>query len=260
MVYTPTAFGLINTMRAETGFADTRQSLSRQVQHPAHTMKTYEVSSLLSDGKVRSQRLVAPSSMMFQAAFSAFAHGTLITTTRGPVAVEDLTPGMKIVTNERGPSPLLWIGSMTMNPNTTDFDPDTPRLTRIMADALGVGRPMPGFMAGPGARILKHGAGIQDKTLMPVREFVDGMNVIHVNPPSPVKLYHLALHRHATITAAGLDVETFHPGPGFENVLPHQDLTHFLSLFPHIRRPSDFGSLAYPRQPLRKPSGQRDVA
>jgi hypothetical protein len=226
--------------------------LARAEFQPRKPMLSYEVSYLRSDGAVRTQRYPAPATPAFLAAFSAFARGTLITTTRGPVAVEDLSPGMKLVTNERGPSPLLWIGAMTLMPDARLFDPGVPVLTRIMADALGIGRPMADFIAGPSARLLQRSPGLTDQMLQPVRDLVDGMQVIGLTPPSPVVLYHLALYRHATITAAGLPVETYHPGPGFEAALPHQDVATFLGLFPHVRKPSDFGSLAHPRQPLRQ--------
>jgi hypothetical protein len=214
------------------------------------------VSFLRRDGSVHSTRHVAPATPVFEAAFAAFARGTLITTTRGPVAIEDLDPGMKIVTIERGPSPLLWIGSTSVRPSQGNG----PSLTRIMAEALGMGRPMSDLLAGPGARLLQRNAVKGEQVLRPIRELIDGTHVIELRPPSAVQLYHIALHRHATITAAGLEMETYHPGPGFENTLPHHQFAPFMALFPHIDRPSDFGSLAHPRCPLDgKPSDGRMV-
>lgn len=223
-------------------------------------MTTYEISYLRSDGQVRRQRQGAPAIPIFLAAFSAFARGTLIATTRGPIAVEDLVPGMKLVTNERGPAPLLWIGSMTLRPDARLFDDGRPALMRIMSDALGMGRPMSDLVAGPSARLLQRDPALGEQVLQPVHELADGMQVIGVTPPSPVELYHLALHRHATITVAGLPAETYHPGPAFDASLSLEDLATFLALFPHVRKPSDFGSLAHPRQPLHRPPQGREVA
>jgi len=100
-----------------------------------------------------------------------------------------------------------------------------------------------------------------EEVLRPVQDLLDGMQVIELRPPSAVQLYHIALRRHSTVTAAGLPMETFHPGPGFENTLPYQYFDQFMSLFPHIARPSEFGALAHPRQPLRRrDGGGREVA
>lgn len=258
MVYTPSALSLVNSMRAETGFADPRREggLERDASHE-QPRQVYETAYLRRDGEISRARHVAPVMPMFQSAFSAFARGTLITTTDGPVAIEDLEPGVKIITNERGPSPLMWVGSMTLRPG----ERDGPSLTRIMSEALGMGRPMSDVLTGPGARILQRLPGMAEEVLRPVQDLHDGMHVIELRPPSAVQLYHISLRRHATVTAAGLSLETFHPGPGFENKLPYQYFDQFMALFPHVARPSDFGALAHPRQPLRRGTpGGRDVA
>ncbi len=137
---------------------------------------------------------------------------------------------------------------MSLRPAQSQASPV--RLTRIMTGALGMGKPMVDLMTGPGARIVQRRSAHSDQILRPVHDLTDGNSVISVNPPGAVHLYHIALQRHATITAAGLTLETFHPGPGFENGLTQQHLAQFIALFPHVRRPSDFGSLAHPRGPL----------
>lgn len=261
MVYTPSALSLASAMRADSGYDAPVPSSSLPSPRTTTPTRVYEMSYLRRDASIATARQVAPATPAFEAAFSAFARGTLITTTTGPVAVEDLEPGMKIVTNERGPSPLMWIGTMATRPCAGDGANGGPGLTRIMPDALGMGRPMSDLMTGPGARILQRSPGMAEQCLRPVRDLIDGMHVIALSPPSAVQFYHIALHRHATITAAGVEMETYHPGPGFENVLPYQQFAQFMALFPHILRPSDFGALAHPRQPLRHPgSDGREVA
>ena len=247
MVYTPSALNLLNSMQSEAGFADPRLD-ARPGRRGAgdHPTQAYDISYLSRTGEICRLRQMAPDLPLFQAAFTAFARGTLIATASGPTAVEDLLPGDKIITNERGPSPLMWVGSITMHPS----ERDGPSLTRIKSAALGLGRPLSDLMTGPGARILQRLPGMAEEVLRPVRDMLDGMQVIELRPPSAVQLYHIALRRHATVTAAGLAMETFHPGPGFENTLPYQHFDQFMALFPHVARPADFGALAHPRQPL----------
>ncbi len=137
---------------------------------------------------------------------------------------------------------------MSLRPALSQASPV--RLTRIMTGALGLGRPMVDLMTGPGARIAQRSSTQYDQILRPVHDLIDGNSVISVTPPGAVHLYHIALQRHATMTAAGLTLETYHPGPGFETALTQQHLAQFIALFPYVRRPSDFGGLAYRRGPL----------
>lgn len=222
-------------------------------------MRRYCVASLQSDGMVKTTHHVAPASPAFEAAFSAFARGALVLTDKGNVAVEDLLPGDRIITEEFGPSKLLWIGSMTMLPASQDAtqDPDvrTNKLARITADTFGISRPMPDFLAGPSARLLHRPIALRDisgqgPVLTPASDFVDGSNVIEISPQSAVTVFHLALAHHATITVAGLEVETFHPGNNLGNGMGRNTLALYLSLFPHIETLSDFGPLAHPRATL----------
>lgn len=239
---------------------ETNRAPVPQARRKSLVMRKYHIASLKSDGSVKMSENIGPALPVFESAFSAFARGTLIETTHGPVAVEDLVPGMKIVTGERGASPLLWIGSMTLVPNAAGIDPHNLRLTRIMAEAFGMGRPMSDFLAGPGARILSRPSGMGgvfggERLLIPARNMVDDVNVISITPPRPVTVYHMCLHRHATVSADGLEVETFHPGTGFERTMGEKMLSLFLSFFPHISQPKDFGSLTHQRKPLVSSNG-----
>jgi len=209
-----------------------------------------------ADGQQRETEQSAPALPLFDAAHSAFARGTLINTLQGPVAVEDMLPGDAVLTAANGALPVLWIGSMTLAPNANA--PTPARLTRILADAFGMGRPMMDFMAGPGARILTRprnlrGAAGSDQVLTPAHALADGQHAFTITPPCPVTLYHLCLRRHSVITANGLEVESFHPGANFERQLGQNMLTRFLSFFPHIREPHQFGPVCHLRLPLDAP-------
>ncbi len=224
--------------------ADTRKSL---------VMRKFRTTSLTRSGAIYATDQIGPATPLYEEAFSAFAHGTLIKTSNGQVAIEDLQPGTEIITAERGQMPLLWIGAMTLLPaGNDDACQGGPRLTRVMADSFGPARPAHDLMFGPGARLLTrrtatHDIVGTDQVLSPARDLVDGVNIIEITPRQPVTVYHLCLHRHATITAAGLEAESFHPGPGFERGMGPNMLSLFLSFFPHIHAPSDFGPLAHPR-------------
>ncbi|KRS16651.1 hypothetical protein RIdsm_04142 [Roseovarius indicus] len=218
-------------------------------------MRKYNISTLMADGQVRTSDQIGPAMPIFESAFSAFSHGTLIATTQGQVAVEDLVPGMKLQTADQGPMQLLWMGSMTLMPRSDRY-PHGGCLTRIMADSFGFGRPQADIMAGPGARFLLRPSGYaerygSERALTPASQMVDGFNAIEITPPTPVTVYHLCLRRHAIISAGGMDAESFHPGPGFERNMGPNMLSLFLSFFPHIKQARDFGPLAHERLPLK---------
>lgn len=221
-----------------------------QIKQPC---RSYEIVAKRADGTVFIGQDHAPALPVFENAFAAFAHGSPVLTTEGDVPVEDLHPGDMIMKSDGTAAPLLWIGSSSFVP--ADTGQRTP-LVRVMADSLGAGRPAGFLTFGPAARILHtplemRGDGTQTEVLTSVRDLVDGVNVIEITPPTPVRLYHLCLEDHATITVGGLHVETFHPGMDFLREVPIRHRDQFLGMFPHIRSEVDFGALCHPRAPAR---------
>ena len=220
-------------------------------------MRKYQISYLDTQGRPCWTEQIGPASPHFEAAFSAFAHGVPIVTPDGPVAVQDLVPGMRVSTQTRGPMRVLWIGAMTLVPQAPGNETAGARMTRVMPDAFGLGKPEANLMVGPGARLLSRPRGQGhdrgpgcERLLVPAGDLVDGMNIVDVTPPRPVTVYHVALRQHAILQAAGLDMESFHPGAAFERHMGPKMLALFLSLFPHVSKPADFGKMACPRLDL----------
>lgn len=226
------------------------QSPGAREQRKPVVMRKFEVIHRKADGQIRHTDHIGPAVPSFEAAFSAFAHGSLITTTRGPVAVEDLEPGMKLITREHGSQDVQWIGAMRLVPEAAQRSAHDVRMNRIMADAFGFTRPERDLMTGPGARMLRKGRTDEPDSLVPVRNLADGANVIEILPQHPVMVYHLCLRKHSTILVNGVEMESFHPGTGFERNMGQNMLSLFLSFFPHVMRPEDFGRMAYCRAPL----------
>ena len=213
--------------------------------------RKYEVAGVTPSGQFERFTRLAPATPAFEDAFAGFARGTLIQTPRGPVAVEDLAPGMPI-TVDGGDLPLLWIGSMTVYPDLPGQPEESGRLTRITADAYGLGRPMPDLLLGSRARLLFRHAQCealfgQRAAFAPARAFIDGMSAVQIFPAGPVRIYHLALERQAVLRANGVEVESFHPGQAVDEMMERDTLNLLLSLFPHARSLGDFGPMPYPR-------------
>lgn len=213
--------------------------------------RVYDVAGLRNDGSFYSNQTIAPAHPLFEAAFSAFARGSLVQTAQGQIAIEDLQPGDMLITSTGQAAELVWIGSSSFTPSETGRRAP---LVRIMADAFGVNRPDRFLTVGPGARILQtppslRGTADGAQLLTPARAFVDGVNVIEVVPPTPVRLFHLCLKQHAAINVGGLEMETFHPGIAATHQVTHALRDQFLSLFEHIAHVAHFGPLGHPRAP-----------
>lgn len=191
-------------------------------------------------GEVEEAVRAIPAMRLFTQAFGAFARGGLVPTPGGPVAVEDLIPGDRVVTTE-GPMALLWKGARTLaRPRSGGAS-----VYRIPADALGLGRPMPDLMLGPSARIASRRTD-SGPTFVPVSSMPDSMAVIAITPISPVQTFHLAFARHLSFTINGVEVESHHPGR-IDAHVGQETQELYLSLFPHLRGMGDFGPLRLPR-------------
>ena len=137
-------------------------------------------------------------------------------------------------------------------PNAPTLSDEPDRLYRVMPDAFGLGRPVQDQTFGPHVRRLDRDPKIRaslgsDAALVPLAALVDGHSVIEVTPVAPTRVYHLACEDHATILAAGLEVETYHPGPETPLSLSEEMMMQFMGFFPHISAIRDFGRLLAPR-------------
>ncbi|MEM8655197.1 MAG: Hint domain-containing protein [Pseudomonadota bacterium] len=214
-------------------------------------LRTFEVAALRADGSRSVATFKAPALPLFEGAFSAFARGVVLSGPEGGVAIEDLQPGDWLSTSAGAPAQVVWIGSSSFVPS--DAGRRIP-LIRIMADSFGQNRPASFITVGPAARLLQTPAHLRGTAggaplLTLASAFVDNVNVIEVVPPTPIRLFHICLTRHAAVDVGGIEVETFHPGQHAIRQVSHAQRDLFLSMFPHIAHVTDFGPLAHPRAP-----------
>lgn len=191
---------------------------------------------------------VVPALPLFEEAFGAFAHGVLIQTSEGPVAIEDVLPGMMLETGDGDHVQLMWKGSINLIPGAPTLSDVPQKLYRMMPDALGPGKPVQDQSFGPHARRLDRDPKARallgvEQALVPVRLLADGMSVIEVQPVAPVRIYHLQTERHAAILAGGVEVETYHPGPDFALSMSDEMMDVFMNFFPHLSDLPDFGRM-----------------
>lgn len=230
---------------------------SRPASAPAPAValnRRYDVQWMDDDGEIDSFVKVAPALPIFEEAFSAFAHGAVISTALGPVAVEDLMPGMEVETAS-GSATLRWVGAITLIPGKPGAFGEDQKLYRTTADAFGLGRPSTDVTFGPAARLLNRDPAIRqamgsEAALTRIASYEDGMGVVGLTPVSPVRVYHLALDSHQVIRAGGLEVESYHPGSEAHYSMSTEMRGVFMSLFPHLAGLQDFGQVVCPRYEL----------
>ncbi|MDA7428177.1 Hint domain-containing protein [Primorskyibacter aestuariivivens] len=214
-------------------------------------MRRIEAASLLPDLSIHYSNHAVPCTDLFDRITGGFARGTLLDTRDGPMAIEDLMPG-DFVESSEGAQPILWIGSTMIAPGGFPDMPAASGLIRVMPQSFGVARPTNDVLLGPWAGLLHNPPQLRQANgkghvLTPLKDFIDGDTVVRVTPPSAVRVYHIVLRRHAAVRVSGLEVETYHPGPGVIDKLGQNGLQLFLSLFPHVKDAKGFGPLGFPR-------------
>ncbi|MDC1380677.1 Hint domain-containing protein [Octadecabacter sp.] len=215
-------------------------------------MRRYEVVHLLSNDDIDDFSRLAPATRAFEDSFASLARSTLLKTDRGMVAIEDILPGDKVKTVTANFQTVQWRGAMSLVPNAAGQDPRMGKLTRFSANLLGIGRPMPDLMVGPSARLYHRSSTLQRVTghsaaFVPATDFIDGVNIIEVQPQTPVQVFQLGFSSHERIVANGVEVDSQNPGARHELGLRGDMLEIYLSLLPHINRIEDFGILMHPR-------------
>ncbi len=253
------------TLQTTAGLAvDPYTSLSRsgQIASPSGRpsrvkpqMRRYDVAHLTPSLQVEEFSRVAPALPAFENAFAAFGRGAILRTETGPMAVEDVLPGDRVLTTHHGYQTLLWRGMISIVPDQTSLRPEMSTMTRITSDALGLSRPVIDLVLGPAARCLHQAEALKTLTgkasaLIPVRDFIDGDQLIELRPAASVPAYQLGFAQHTCVNVNGIDIETLHPGPAHSVGLGTKMMPHFMNLFPHVSNISSFGTLVAPR--LRK--------
>ena len=197
-------------------------------------------------GEIERRTTSVPDTPLFRKAFNAFARGALVQTPQGPVAVEDLLPGMLVETVQGPPLQICWTGSIASDA-TNDARP-TDFLYRITEGSYGLGQGRPDLLLGPGARLMRPAhIGVDTGRLATVTELADGQQVVQVAPRTPVQLYHIALPSHGLIKVNDVAVESFHPGHASSIAISDTLFAEYVSLFPHVRTLGEFGPLNYLR-------------
>ncbi|MDD8024737.1 MAG: Hint domain-containing protein [Paracoccaceae bacterium] len=147
----------------------------------------------------------------FTAAIPCFTPDSLLATDRGLCAVQDLTPGMRVVTRDNGLQRVLWVGQRRFGWRALGLNPLL-RPVRIAAGALGGGLPERDMLISPNHRFLTRlpNDGALGEGLSMARNLI-GLDGVTSHACAEVDYVQILFERHELILADGCWSESFQP-------------------------------------------------
>lgn len=176
------------------------------------------------------------------------ARGTRIETVSGPVAVEDLRRGDKVVTLDGAPQEVRWIGMRSLTRAELQADPDKYPI-RFEAGALGPGCPDRPLLVSPQHRMFLQDwrAALlfgEEQVLVPAKSLVNDATIRPDRSVVQVDYFHILFDAHEIIFAEGAPTESFHPGHYALSELDEAVRDELFDLFPHLRDGMHYGDAA----------------
>lgn len=167
-----------------------------------------------------------------------FTPGTLIDTDRGPVPVEALQPGDRVLTMDNGYQTLRWIGQREVSPAELQR---APRLRPILVtrDAFGPGLPERDLRVSPQHRLLLAGARAElvsgePEVLAPAIHLLGLPGVVREAAATGVCYVHLLFDRHEIVRSNGLWTESYQPAAATLLAMEEAQRAELLALFPGL--------------------------
>jgi hypothetical protein len=133
---------------------------------------------------------------------ACYAAGTRIATVAGPVPIERLRVGDRLLTPDGSPGAVIWIGHRRLDCRLHP-DPELVWPVCIAAGALAPGLPARDLLVSP-----DHGMWV-DGALIPARLLVNHRSISRASTIGVVTYFHVELARHALILAEGVPAESY---------------------------------------------------
>lgn len=189
------------------------------------------------------------------AAPPSFTPGTRIRMKRGEKRVEDIVVGDEVMTLDRGPQTVRWVGRVEVDAEVLRANPEFQPIL-IRKGALGVMMPERDMMVSPQHRILLGGWRAElicgePQVLAAAAHLVDGDGVRVAEGLRSVTYVHLQLDQHEILLSDGVPTESLNPGAAAMAALPEQSQAELQALFPELERQGGLATarpLAYRRE------------
>lgn len=205
---------------------------------------------------------VTETNYSFPGGVICFAQNTPIQTDKGLVAVQDIRPGMRLLTADNGYQQVVWASRRVM---TAAALAQRQRLRPILIrkGALGPDAPEADLYVSPQRRVVVQSRLVSDlfaapEILLAAKHLV-GLPGIEVAPaPEGVIYHHLLLERHEVVFSAGLRSESLFTGPEALRALTSAHRAEVFTLFPDLRPPVRDAVLTLPAPNQRPLLSGRD--
>ncbi|MEM0945839.1 MAG: Hint domain-containing protein [Pseudomonadota bacterium] len=167
-----------------------------------------------------------------------FTPGTRIAVPSGERRIEDLCVGSLVLTRDRGPQPVRWIGRTDVSPaDVAAKDSFLP--VRIEMGALGGGLPDRDLVVSQQHRVLIRGWKAEllfgEREVLAAAKHLVGRPGIALDfAPGGVTYLHMMFDAHEIIWANGAQAESFRPGPATIAAMDGETRREFLELFPEF--------------------------
>ncbi|MGB0798296.1 MAG: Hint domain-containing protein, partial [Planktomarina sp.] len=135
-----------------------------------------------------------------------FTSGSLITTDRGNVLIDNLQPGDMILTRDNGFQPLAWKFARELSKSYFNANPAN-RPVMLRKDSLGPNVPDRDVMVSPGHLMLVAGS---SEVLVPARQLVKNNRAFQVSNVE-TSYIHLLFEQHQIVKVDGMWSESFQP-------------------------------------------------
>jgi hypothetical protein len=166
-----------------------------------------------------------------------FTPGTLISTERGEVTVEDLRVGDRVATRDNGLQTLRWVGSKRLSLADLIVNPAL-RPVEIGAGALGHGLPTHAMTVSPQHRMVIEGARAEmlfgEPEVLVAATHLTSLPGVEVKLSAAVRYVHVMFDRHEIICANGAWTESFQPAQRMLDGMDRAQADEVLALFPEL--------------------------
>ena len=170
-----------------------------------------------------------------------FASDTQLLTPFGPRRVATLRIGDRVLTVDRGPQPIRWIGKRRLFQRDLDLNPKL-RPVRISAGALGLGLPQNDLLVSCQHRMLVSSKiayrmfGVQD-VLISAQKLTELPGIYVDATIKCVEYHHVLFDEHEVVYAEGAPSESLYTGREVLNALTEDGLEEVYSIFPDLKYP-----------------------
>ncbi|WP_425050597.1 Hint domain-containing protein [Psychromarinibacter sp. S121] len=189
-----------------------------------------------------------------------FTPGTMIATTRGAVAVEDLQLGDRVMTRDNGFQEIRWIGSRALGPEDMAAKPHLQPVL-IRKGALGNDLPSRDMYLSPNHRVLvaseMTALYFEEREVLCAAKHLINNRGVHQARQDRVTYIHFMFDRHEVVLSDGAWSESFQPGDTALRGIGTAQRQEIFQLFPELRAASGQAGFLAARRVLTPTEARR---